>query len=93
MENQNNEQIENTPDTTKNNETTGSGLSVAERETQDGTNSDLVHDKKELIEKYNIDDNAHRDSSAEDFIPTVSNFHHADSDKAQEDASRDYLAK
>ncbi len=88
-----NTSFEETTEPVKNNETTGSGLSVAERDTQDGTNSDLVHDKKELVEKYNIDDNAHRDSSAEDFIPTVSNFHHADSDKAAEDASRDYLAK
>jgi hypothetical protein len=32
----------------------------------------------ELIEKYNINDQAHSDSSAKDFVKTVSEFHHAD---------------
>ncbi len=31
-----------------------------------------------LSEKYNINDKAHHDSSAEDFVKTVSNFHHAE---------------
>ena len=31
-----------------------------------------------LIEKYNINDQAHSDSSAKDFVKTVSGFHHAD---------------
>ena len=33
---------------------------------------------KALIEKYNINDQAHSDSSAKDFIKTTSEFHHAD---------------
>lgn len=33
---------------------------------------------RDLIEKYNINDQAHSDSSKKDFIDTVSNFHHAD---------------
>ncbi len=33
---------------------------------------------QDLIEKYNINDQAHSDSSKKDFIDTVSNFHHAD---------------
>jgi hypothetical protein len=33
---------------------------------------------EELIDKYNINDQAHSDSSAKDFVKTVSEFHHAD---------------
>lgn len=33
---------------------------------------------KELIEKYNVNDQAHSNSSKEDFIKTTSNFHHKD---------------
>lgn len=33
---------------------------------------------QDLIEKYNINDQAHSNSSKKDFIDTVSNFHHAD---------------
>jgi hypothetical protein len=33
---------------------------------------------RELIEKYNINDQAHSDSSKDDFVKTVSEFHHAD---------------
>ena len=37
------------------------------------------HDgSKELIERYNINDQAYSDSSAKDFVKTVSGFHHAD---------------
>lgn len=32
----------------------------------------------QLIDKYNINDQAHSDSSAADFIKTVSEFRHAD---------------
>lgn len=41
--------------------------------------------KKELVEKYNINDQAHLNSSKEDFIDTVSNFHHAEEDDKEED--------
>ena len=64
--------------------TTGSGFSQAERELQDGSNSEtdeVVHrGSEELIEKYNINDQAHSDSSLEDFIPTVSNFKHGENE-------------
>lgn len=64
-------------------ETTGSGYSEAERASKDATNTDYPADvqhkgSKELIDKYNINDQAHSNSSKEDFIKTVSNFNHAD---------------
>jgi len=43
------------------------------------------HGKKELVEKYNINDQAHLNSSKEDFVDTVSNFHHAKEDDTEED--------
>ncbi len=68
--------------------TTGSGYSEAERSFQDGhtsDNADVVNrGSRELIDKYNINDQAHSDSSKEDFIKTVSNFRH--SDEATDDA-------
>jgi len=39
---------------------------------------------KALIEKYNINDQAHSDSSAKDFVKTVSEFHHADEPELEE---------
>lgn len=42
---------------------------------------------KELIDKYSINDQAHSDSSAEDFVKTVSEFHHADEDSAKDQQS------
>ncbi len=84
--------FEQTPRTYKENETTGSGFSVAERAKQDGTNTEIPRSTEELVSKYNIDDQAHRDSSKSDFIETVSNFHHSDSDKSSDDANRDFLA-
>jgi len=41
---------------------------------------------EELIEKYNINDQAHSDSSAADFVRTVSEFHHADETDTDEKA-------
>lgn len=65
--------------------TTGSGYGEAEREVNDGTNSQnpANPDKKnngsqELVERYNINDKAYSDSSKHDFVKTVSKFHHAD---------------
>jgi len=37
---------------------------------------------EELAEKYNINDQAHLNSSKDDFVETVSNFHHAEEDEA-----------
>jgi len=88
-----NKSFEELPGEFKQNETTGSGYSVAERNNQDGTNADIENSSEELVAKYNIDDQAHRDSSNADFIDTVSKFHHADSNKSEEDANRDYLAE
>ncbi len=72
--------------------TTGSGYSEAERKVQDGhvsDNDEVVHrGSRELIDKYNINDQAHSDSSKDDFIPTVSNFHHADEPDEPTDQSR-----
>ena len=65
-------------DTFESNSTTGSGLSQAERNVQDGTNSDVNNGSEELVEKYNINDKAYSDSSKKDFVETTSNFHHAD---------------
>ena len=68
-------------------ETTGSGLSEAERTSKDATNTDYPNDlqhqgSRDLIDKYNINDQAHSDSSKDDFVKTISNYNHADgSDK------------
>jgi len=35
---------------------------------------------KELVQKYNINDKAHSDSSKKDFVKTTSNFKHADAE-------------
>ena len=67
-------------ETFESNSTTGSGLSQAERNVQDGTNSDIDNGSEALVEKYNINDKAYSDSSKKDFVETTSNFHHADED-------------
>lgn len=36
---------------------------------------------EELIKKYNVNDQAHSNSSKEEFIKTTSNFHHSDEDE------------
>jgi hypothetical protein len=61
--------------TTDKNETltTGSGYSQAERDAQDATNGSQY-----LVDKYNINDQAHSDSSLDDFVKTTSGFRHAD---------------
>jgi len=71
-------------DTFESNSTTGSGLSQAERNVQDGTNSDVSNGSEELVEKYNINDKAYSDSSKKDFVETTSNFHHADEESEEE---------
>ena len=72
----------------KSNDTTGSGFSEAERSTQDGTNSD--NGSEDLVDKYNINDKAHFDSSKEDFVKTTSNFKHAAEDNSEDKAEDDY---
>ncbi len=67
-------------------ETTGSGYSEAERNTKDATNTDYPADpqhngSRELIDKYNINDQAHSDSSKDDFVKTISNNNHVDGSK------------
>ena len=67
-------------------ETTGSGYSEAERTAKDATNTDHPNDpqhkgSRELIDKYNINDQAHSDSSKDDFVKTISNYNHADGSK------------
>ncbi|OYU80858.1 MAG: hypothetical protein CFE23_07800 [Flavobacterium sp. BFFFF1] len=69
-----------TPDST-----TGSGYSEAEREVNDATLQRNPADPQHadngriaLVNKYNINDKAHSDSSEEDFVKTISNHHHAD---------------
>ena len=66
--------------------TTGSGYSEAERASEDATKTDYPADpqhkgSRELIDKYNINDQAHSDSSKDDFVKTISNFKHADGSK------------
>lgn len=56
--------------------TTGSGYSEAERNVQDGTNSD--NGSQFLVDKYNINDQAYSDSSLDDFVKTTSGFRHAE---------------
>lgn len=36
---------------------------------------------QELVDKYNINDQAHEMSSSDDFVKTTSNFNHAKKDK------------
>ncbi|MDR6966415.1 hypothetical protein J2X31_000408 [Flavobacterium arsenatis] len=63
-------------------ETTGSGYNEAERASKDATNMDLQHKgSRELIDKYNINDQAHSDSSKDNFVKTISNNNHADGSK------------
>ena len=76
------------------NATTGSGLSEAERNFQDGTNNDLRNDhhddgSEQLVDRYNINDKAHSDSSLDDFVNTTSNFHHADEPGPDDSPERD----
>ena len=70
------------PEHFQSNDTTGSGLSEAERAFQDGTTNEMDAandgDTEKLVDHYNINDKAHSDSSPEHFIPTTSNYHHAD---------------
>jgi len=62
--------------------TTGSGYSDVERSFQDGSTSENADHpgRQELIDNYNINDQAHSDSDKENFVKTVSNFHHNDED-------------
>jgi hypothetical protein len=67
--------------------TTGSGYSQAERNEQDGTNNPSILDNRgnqTLIDQYNINDKAHFDSSIDDFVPTKSNFNHAEGQSSQD---------
>jgi hypothetical protein len=52
--------------------TTGTGYSEAERNAAEANGSQY------LVDKYNINDQAHSDSSLDDFIRTTSSFRHAD---------------
>lgn len=69
--------------------TTGSGYSEAERQAEDAVNTDYPEEKhkgsRELIDRYNINDQAHSDSSKDDFVKTISNSTHADGRDASED--------
>lgn len=81
--------------TFESNETTGSGLSELERDSQDGSSTntdseDAPHRGNEyLVDKYNINDKAHFDSSTDDFVKTTSNYNHADLDDKSDDKSDD----
>lgn len=76
---------------TAENLTTGSSFSEAETNSKDAVNTDYPDDSqhkgsRELIDKYNINDQAHSDSSKDDFVKTISNFKHADgSDNKEEE--------
>ncbi|HEX9980381.1 MAG TPA: hypothetical protein VGB50_07435 [Flavobacterium sp.] len=70
--------------------TTGSGYSEGERNAQDGTNNSYDHrGNDELVDKYNVNDKAHFDSSLDDFIPTVSNYKHSDGNEATDNPEKD----
>lgn len=61
--------------------TTGNGFSEAERASQDqhtGQEPAEYEGSRDLIDGYNINDQAHSQSSKADFIRTISNFHHND---------------
>lgn len=50
-----------------------------------GQEDGILHKgSEELIDKYNINDQAHSDSSKDEFIDTVSNFHHSDESKKED---------
>lgn len=64
-------------------ETKGSGYTEADRASKEATDTNHPADpqhkgSRELIDKYNINDQAHSDSSKDDFVKTISNYHHAD---------------
>jgi len=56
------------------------GNASFEHESNDPNNH---NGSQELAEKYNINDKAHTDSSAKDFVKTVSNFNHANNDNSE----------
>lgn len=63
--------------------TIGAGYSEAERDLHSDTDSRKPAEpedngSQELVERYNINDKAYSDSSKDDFVKTVSKFHHAD---------------
>ena len=61
-------------DAQKSGESTGMGFSQAERDA-----AGIDHKgSRYLVDKYNINDQAHEDSSLEDFVKTTSGFKHAD---------------
>ena len=63
------------------NTTTGSGYSEAEPASQDhrtGQEPAEHEGSSDLIDGYNINDQAHRQSGKADFVRTISNFHHND---------------
>lgn len=57
-------------------------LNVKQKGKQDQVFPDFPENKnkgsKELIEKYNVNDQAHANSSEDDFVKTVSNFKHSE---------------
>lgn len=57
-------------------------LNVKQKGKQDQVFPDFSENKnkgsKELIEKYNVNDQAHANSSEDDFVKTVSNFKHSE---------------
>lgn len=57
-------------------------LNVKQKGKQDQVFPDFHENKnkgsKELIQKYNVNDQAHANSSEDDFVKTVSNFKHSE---------------
>lgn len=57
-------------------------LNVKQKGKQDQVFPDFPENKnkgsKELIQKYNVNDQAHGNSSEDDFVKTVSNFKHSE---------------
>jgi hypothetical protein len=73
-------------------ETTAGGEEGVQGASSDPTGADYPDDSqhrgsRELIDRYNINDQAHSDSSKDDFVKTVSNATHADGTDGSKDGS------
>ena len=62
-------------------QTTGSGYTEADRAAKDSTNAEHPDDtqnkgSRQLIDQYDINDQAHSNSSVDDFVQTISKSRH-----------------
>jgi hypothetical protein len=67
---------------------TPDGFVKPERELTDVTGAGITPEAEKLSDHYNINDQAHRNSSPEDFAKTISNYHHTDGSTTPNDEER-----